>query len=378
MDGRLPLPTLLSRALVAFVIEFDNEFEHQAPHRTTDFGGTPRAPWLVSMVMWSRYLRHIPEDGISVKELQLRSGWDKKELQNWLTRLSAWWRYLAIETPVACPSSKQLGPQSLVLPTPGGQKALAVWKPLTETIESRWRARFGTEAIDLLMARLSAVAGQLDPGLPNSLPILGYGLFSSDSKPQRVEKRRPQPKNSPELKTDTKPTLPGLLAKVLLAFAIEFETGSPVSLAIAANVLRLADEAGVPVRDLPRLSGVSEESLQMAFGFLKSRGLAVVQAESPAKKVKVLKLTPAGQLARTQSLKKIQAIEESWRNRFENGSIARLRGSLEAIAADAGPNSLLMTGIKPYPDGWRAQVPAKECLPDFPMTLHRGGFPDGS
>jgi hypothetical protein len=29
---------LLSQALVAFTIEFDNEFEHRSPHATTDFG----------------------------------------------------------------------------------------------------------------------------------------------------------------------------------------------------------------------------------------------------------------------------------------------------------------------------------------------------
>jgi hypothetical protein len=37
MDGRLPLPTLLSHALVAFTIEFDNEFEHQVPHHRGGF-----------------------------------------------------------------------------------------------------------------------------------------------------------------------------------------------------------------------------------------------------------------------------------------------------------------------------------------------------
>ena len=31
----LPLPALLSRALVAFTIEFDNEFERRMPHRTS-------------------------------------------------------------------------------------------------------------------------------------------------------------------------------------------------------------------------------------------------------------------------------------------------------------------------------------------------------
>jgi hypothetical protein len=34
----LPLSALLPQTLVAFTIEFDNEFEHRIPHRTTDYG----------------------------------------------------------------------------------------------------------------------------------------------------------------------------------------------------------------------------------------------------------------------------------------------------------------------------------------------------
>ena len=54
--GRLPLSALLSQALVAFIIQFDNGFERQMPHRTSDHGRTPgtnKVPWLVSMAMWS-------------------------------------------------------------------------------------------------------------------------------------------------------------------------------------------------------------------------------------------------------------------------------------------------------------------------------------
>jgi hypothetical protein len=38
----LPLPALLSAALVAFTIEFDNEAEHRMPHRTTNYGAAGR------------------------------------------------------------------------------------------------------------------------------------------------------------------------------------------------------------------------------------------------------------------------------------------------------------------------------------------------
>jgi methyltransferase (TIGR00027 family) len=43
----------------------------------------------------------------------------------------------------------------------------------TALIEQRWRERFGSEPIGRLRRSLEATAGQLDPGLPDCLPILG-------------------------------------------------------------------------------------------------------------------------------------------------------------------------------------------------------------
>ena len=63
------LPTLLAQTLVAFTIEFDNEFEHRMPHRTNYFGGD-MGPWLVSMAMWFNCMRYVGEDGISAKDLE--------------------------------------------------------------------------------------------------------------------------------------------------------------------------------------------------------------------------------------------------------------------------------------------------------------------
>ncbi len=69
-----------SQLLVAFTVEFDNEFEHQMPHRTTRHGLTPgsgRVPWLVSMAMWVHCMRFVPEDGIPVGELARRIRWSR-------------------------------------------------------------------------------------------------------------------------------------------------------------------------------------------------------------------------------------------------------------------------------------------------------------
>jgi hypothetical protein len=64
----LPLPTLLSQALVAFTIEFDNEAEHRIVHWTTRADAKrPRRPkgatWLVSQAMWVNVLQYLDDSG---------------------------------------------------------------------------------------------------------------------------------------------------------------------------------------------------------------------------------------------------------------------------------------------------------------------------
>jgi DNA-binding MarR family transcriptional regulator len=362
MDGRLPLPTLLSYTLVAFTIEFDNEFEHLVPHRTTNHGSTTRSqpvPWLVSMVMWSNFMRFIDEEGITVGELQHRLRMPTKNMRIWLTRLGEWWGYIVVK------------PNAMVLPTPGGRKAIEIWRTLEGLIEKRWRERFGQDTIYNLREALVTVVSQIEVALPDGLPNLGYGLFS----------KGPEDAQSALADSATITSLPlaSLLSRVLLSFAIEFERESEVSLAIGANVLRLACEEGVEVSDLPRLSGVSKEAIAMSLSFLGKRGYAVIQLKSTASRKKVLVLTPKGRKAKDKYRQLLSAIEERWQARFGEQAIGRLRELLEQLAG--GPTeqqSPLFRGLEPYPEGWRASVPRPEVLPDFPMVLHRGGFPDGS
>ena len=367
MDRRLPLSSLLSQALVAFTIEFDNEFEHLVPHRTTDYGGVPGAPWLVSMVWWMRWLRFIPDEGITTAELRRLSRTNARGMRNQLTRLSRWWRYVALEE-TGPGTAKSHAAEPLVRPTSGGRKAIAVWGTLTEKIEKRWETRIGIETVDRLRESLGAVANRLDPALPDFLPILGYGLFSI----------------APEAGTAQFRSLPGLLANVLLGFAIEFEAEAKISLAIAANVLRVLEDEPVPARDLPRLSGVSKEALAMATGWLQKHGLVGFPADHTSDKGKAIALTAKGRIARQACHQLAWAIENRWTDRFGRDPSAEdriepLRAALESLLTASDENgSLIMQGVRPYSDGWRASLPAPQALPHFPMILHRGGFPDGS
>jgi DNA-binding MarR family transcriptional regulator len=362
MDGRLPLPTLLSHALVAFTIEFDNEFEHLVPHRTANHGSTTRShpvPWLVSMVMWSNFMRFVDEEGITVRELQHRLRMPAKKMRTWLTRLGEWWGYIVVE------------PNAVVLPTSGGRKAIEIWRTLESLIEKRWRERFGQDTIDQLREALVTIVSQIQVALPDGLPILGYGLFSKG--PEDAQSALA------DAATITSLSLDSLLSKVLLSYAIEFERESEVSLAICANVLRLAYQEGVEVSDLPRLSGVSKEAIAISLSFLGKRGYAVIQPKSTASR-KVLMLTPKGRRVQDRYRQLLLAMEERWQARFGEQAIGRLRELLEQLAggSEEQQQSPLFRVLEPYPEGWRASVPRPEVLPDYPMVLHRGGFPDGS
>lgn len=209
---------------------------------------------------------------------------------------------------------------------------------------------------------------QLNIDLPDSLPILGYGLFSRASEPAH-----------PAAAVSVKLFLPSLLSRVLLWFAIEFERGAEVSLALSANVLRLLGEEGTAVRDLPRIAAVSKEAIAMSVSFLSKRGYAIVKSRPAASGGRLLLLTSKGRKARETYRQRVFAIEERWQAQFGSSAIGQLRESLESLVGDpAVLRSPLFGGLEPYPDGWRASIPKPEGLPHYPMLLHRGGFPDGS
>lgn len=367
MDDRTPLPTLLSHTLVGFMIEFDNEAEHRIPHSTTNHGSTAIfGPWLVSMVMWINCLQFVDDDGATVREIERRA----RTRTNW--RGMQRWGYVRIAPDPNDPRAKPPARDWVVRLKPGGRNARDVGRPIFDEIEKRWRARFGEREIGRLRESLWGLARQIEKALPDCLPILGYGLFSGERNGVTFASAEPAGTDGSEL------PLSALLSRVLLAFAIDFEAESEISLAISANLLRVLDETGVRVRNLPRLSGVSKESLNMAMGILRKGKLAAIEAEKPGNRTKVARLTTKGREAQDAYRKLLAAIEKRWETRFGKKAIGALRDSLEPLVGEGGAQTPLLRALEPYPDGWRASRPKPETLPHYPMVLHRGGFPDGS
>ncbi len=231
----LPLSTLLSQVLVAFTIEFDNEFERQTQHRTTQHGptaGSRHAPWLVSMVMWLNCMRFVGVDGVRVGELEALAR--TKTNLNGMER----WGYIVVAPDRSDSGRKPPHSSWIIRATSAGRKAQEVWRPMFAAIEKRWQARFGTEEIDQLRESLWALASRFEVELPDCLPILGHGLFSRGPDPER---QAPAGSASGQ---GSRLSLPALLSKVLLAFAMEFERESELSLAISANVVRVSMKKG--------------------------------------------------------------------------------------------------------------------------------------
>ncbi len=352
------LSTLLSRALVAFTIELDNEFERR-------LGDSGHAPRVTSLVMWSNFMRFVG-DGIAVAELPAAAGIPKARTLSTLGGMERW-GYVSVGPD---PETRRDGFGSargvrsdwVVRPTPAGQAAAAIWRPLADEIEGRWAERFEAAAVAELRLCLETIAGQLDVALPEYMPIVGGASWRLADAIVRREREAESPA-----------PLSALLSRALLGYTFEFERESELALPLTANVVRVIDERGVSVKDMPLRGGISKEAVAMATTFLAKHRYVVVEAKS-------VRLTALGGDAQERAEPLHREIENAW------PAAGRLRAALAGVLERP---ELLVLGLRPHPGGWRETKPylaqtesmledPAATLPHYPMVLHRGGWPDGS
>lgn len=333
--------------------------------------------------MWSNFLRFVGE-GITVGELPGAAGLPKSRMLSTLGGMERW-RYIAVGAASSATkrdgfgSARGLQSTWVVRLTPDGRKAEAIWPTLFDEIDAHWRGRFGADEVDALASSLRATVEVSDVELPEYLPIVGgaNGMVSDLSPATRRDSAT----------DDSGSRLCVLLARTLLSYTLEFERESKLSLPLSANVVRVLDEKGVLVRDIPRTSGISKEATSMALTFLARSGYVALEGASAA--TKIARLTSKGRAVRAAAGPVHAELETRWEARLGAGAVRRLRSALEDLLDRRdGERPLLARGLEPYPDGWRASKsylahtqavlndPAAG-LPHHPMVLHRGGWPDG-
>ena len=129
-----------------------------------------------------------------------------------------------------------------------------------------------------------------------------------------------------------------------------------MSLAIASNLLAPLTEDGVRVRDLPTLTGVSREAIDMGIGVLDRRGLAIVPSDPSGSRWKLARLTERGASAKARCAKLIAEAERVTTERAGADTIEALRAALTQIGAGDDRSSPLLAGLSPSPGNWRAHV----------------------
>lgn len=150
-----------------------------------------------------------------------------------------------------------------------------------------WQARFGKDELDKVRKSLRELVNQFNVELPDYLPVASASKLDHEWHGRAGRERG-----------DVAPLdLSALLSRVLLAFTIDFERESRLSLAISANALRVLTEEGVRGRDLPHLIGVSKEAISVSVRFLEWHGCPVVEPDPTATRTRLVRLTPKGQEA---------------------------------------------------------------------------------
>jgi len=391
--AELGISAMLSQALVAFTIEFDNESERQLPHRTT-WGPARegRGPWLVSLTMWANFLRFLPPDGVPLRDVA-----DLVPLVN-LPGLERW-GYVRVGPGPGDSRPSPPRQDAIVRPTRWGRLAQDICEPLAGVIEERWRDRFGEAVTGQLSDALRTVVGPAGDEWPPFLPVSGAHRYETGANPPAVAPGHRVPGTG----------LPALLSRALMSFRAEFERDSVLSLPVSANTLRVLSADGVALADMPRLAGVSREAVSLSVGRLEKGGLAVTGPDPAGGRGKYVSLTPRGERAQAAYHRRADGIVDGWRARSGDGVIDGLAGALRALyaerdssglgfaadpetgsAADSGSaRPLISAGLVPHPEGWRANPPYARltqamiadpagALPHYPMVSHRGGYPDGS
>ncbi len=336
------LAVLLSQVLVAFTVEFDNEFE-----RRMGDAGYPGAR--LSLVVWANLLRFVGTAGVSVRDLASQALTPDHQVKFQLGCLERWGfvvlqpdpaddrpvpsaiqRRSGCERRIGWGSGRGIRRDWMVRVTSKGFAASQIWPSLFGEIETRWERRFGKDEMSRLRQALQGVAGKLDLELPEALP---FGWEGMGEFPPRVKSgRRSHP-------------LATLLSQLLLAFRIEFDRESAAPLPFCANTLRVLGEEPIRAAEIPRLTGGSPETSDIGW---QIKPYVVVTSDPAASRGKVVRLSPRGLMAQQAYYRLIWDIEKRWEKRFGNDAIAALRESLQRLFARRGAGSpLLSEGLVP-------------------------------
>ena len=305
-------------AAVCFAIPGAGRFHPRTrrPIRKTD-AGFGYAGASLSVVIWSTLMRFLAGANPSVRNLAAQSLYSEKSIKFELGCLERW-SFITLEAdpaddrPIAVRphrlsgrlrrdgwgSGRGIRPDWIVCPTPKGRRAIEIWAPLFDEIESRWLARFGSDLIKTLRLSLEDVATRLDVDLPHGI----HGLREMDVtyKARSTHDVTPLP-------------LSALLSQLLLAFTMEFQRQLHVPLWLCASTLRVLSDRPIPESEIPHLTGSSPETSGIGW---QIKPFIIVESAQRPRRGKLVSLSPLGLSAHKNYYNLTAAIEKRWETQF--------------------------------------------------------------
>jgi hypothetical protein len=312
----MPMNGLISQALVTVT----HEYEQRG-------AGSESLP---TPAVWSNVLRPVG-DGIEVGELPAAARLSKREVraavgaaekQGWLVREG-----------------------STVWPSPAGQVAREQWPSLDADVDASVDAGLA-EPLRALVRQLylewphyPSGYGPADHSITGGVYTPGGGQIDSKV-PTHAADWAPVARHDVDGSSVAGLPLSALLSQAIVAFAADFEELWIGGLHLAATVLRLMRDDGVPVSDIPMLSRLKGDGTSV----LERHGYIEMMRDPDNPKLRLAVPTARGRNTRDEYEPTVGRVEDRWGPKYGPDVIAALRSELESLDIDRSlPHSVIDT-----------------------------------
>ncbi len=202
--------------------------------------------------------------------------------------------------------------QDLVRLTGSYSNLPAQWQLLRHAAEEHWQQKIGIDYTTALRAALEEVVAKLPhehPHYPASYGPADASITGGNGQDWKAV---------PRVAGDTVSYLPlsALLSQALVAFAMDYETRSPVALSLSAAIMIRIPPTGRPLKGLGYSVGISALSRH---GFVRLDG---------SKSRGTIYLTRNGLEVRDAYYERMQAVEAEWRVKLGANAVQTLRRTL--------------------------------------------------
>ena len=307
---------LVSQALVAVTHEYEQRCAGAAD--------------LPTLAVWSNVLRPVG-DGIGLRELPAAARLSKRAVRaavgaaekgGWLVRDG-----------------------STVRPSPAGETARERWPSLDADVEASVSGDLATPLRELVRQlylewpHYPTGYGPADHSITGGVYAPGGGQIDSKV-PTHAADWAPVTRHDVEGSSVEGLPLSALLSQAFVAFAADFEELWIGGLHLAATVLRLLREEGVPVSDIPVLSRLKGDGKSV----LERHGYIEIKRDADNPKVRLAVPTARGRNTRDEYEPTVGRVEDRWGPKYGVDVVAALRSALEFLDIDRSlPHSVIDT-----------------------------------